>query len=651
MKKILTKLFRGDFNKNAKRSPWKKAPLAMEAMEERSLLSGNPIPTGISLNGYGTLIINGDDSDDAAVVTLAGNKVKVTLDQRTMVKLDLNTYVPLTIHSEKQFDKSLVKKIEFFGNGGNDYFTNNTAISCTAVGGDGADTLTGGMGDDLLDGKDGDDTLEGRGGDDLLKGEAGDDTYVFAGAHLGSDTVTEAGNADNDTLDFSGINMGKNRSGKLTINPGINIDLASTTLQTVHANATTVNLQLTLSDPDGIETVWGTNSADVIKGNARDNWLYGMGGNDSIWDRAGNDYVFGGDGSDRLYGGVGLDHLDGGAQDDVLVSIGGGQNDVLTGGMGYDSYWLDKEASEQITDASPAENAGSHVHRVGGFYANHDVVVIFPLTETPSRELLGQDLMDPLSKTPGYAKDNFSAKPLFASGGPTKNDIDQNAAADCYFMSTLAAIAKVAPDHVRQMVTDLGDGTYAVRFYDGMGNAEYVRVDGDLYVQGGKPIYAGLGREGSTWVAIVEKAWCFYRENLGTYTSIEYWEPPDVLHSVYNSLGVTDQQIIIANVTENSMVQSLADALAQGKGIVISGPGNLAPGLKKVYDDPSTPQNEANQHSAQHAYLLDSMSADKKFITIRNPYATQGPAMDGYLTISIDELYYFGYDIRIITVP
>src|SRR5262245_48156928 len=100
--------------KTMKRSPWKNARLGIETLEVRSLLSGTPLPPGISLNQNGTLSINGDDRGDVAVVSIVDQKVKVTLDQTTMVQIDINTYVPLTIHTEKEYDKSLVKKINFF---------------------------------------------------------------------------------------------------------------------------------------------------------------------------------------------------------------------------------------------------------------------------------------------------------------------------------------------------------------------------------------------------------------------------------------------------------------------------------------------------------------------------------------------------------
>src|SRR5262249_48709967 len=143
------------------------------------------------------------------------------------------------------------------------------------------DVLLGGGGQDSLSGGGGDDVLEGGGGNDLLDGGAGNDTYRFAGLGLGSDTIVEAANADDDQLDFS--DLGPPGGGIPATAPGVTIDLSSTGLQTVYQQGPTAQLQLTLSNATAIERVWGSAFSDVIKGNSRDNDLYGFKGNDSLF--------------------------------------------------------------------------------------------------------------------------------------------------------------------------------------------------------------------------------------------------------------------------------------------------------------------------------------------------------------------------------
>lgn len=71
-----------------------------------------------------------------------------------------------------------------------------------------------------------------------------------------------------------------------------------------------------------------------IKGNNKDNDLFGKSGKDEINGYGGDDFIFGGAGNDKLYGGAGNDEINGGVGNDLIV--GGADDDVLTGGTGKD---------------------------------------------------------------------------------------------------------------------------------------------------------------------------------------------------------------------------------------------------------------------------------------------------------------------------
>src|SRR5438067_2400107 len=173
-----------------------------EAIEARVMMSGTPLPAGISFSN-GIVHIVGGTAADAASVRMANGQVQVKLDHVfTVGSGDINTPpTHFTIRdAPMSYDPALVKGIEFFGDAGDDTFTDDTSIPCTALGNSGDDALTGGYGNDQLNGADGADQLEGRGGDDKLTGGAGDDTYLFAGVTLGKDAVVEAANTGEDTL-------------------------------------------------------------------------------------------------------------------------------------------------------------------------------------------------------------------------------------------------------------------------------------------------------------------------------------------------------------------------------------------------------------------------------------------------------------------
>jgi hypothetical protein len=128
---------------------------------------------------------------------------------------------------------------------------------------------------------------------------------------------------------------------------------------------------------------------------------------------------------------------------------------------------------------------------------------------------------DPMSKDKGLVPKSFAGHPLFASGGPSKDDVFQGSDGDCYFMATLAAAADANSDFIKRTVFGLDDGTYVVRLFRANGAKTFVRITAELWVDdSGRPKYAKLGREESLWVPLVEKAFAISRSNQNSYDSI-----------------------------------------------------------------------------------------------------------------------------------
>ncbi|HEV7298222.1 MAG TPA: C2 family cysteine protease [Tepidisphaeraceae bacterium] len=344
--------------------------------------------------------------------------------------------------------------------------------------------------------------------------------------------------------------------------------------------------------------------------------------NAKIFGGAGNDNLTGGSGNDKLYGEAGNDTLNGGNGDDVLVSIGGGK-DTLIGGAGRDSFWTD--ARETIRDASADELANA-VRRVTSFapvgVQQGDKV---KLTKV-STELTGQNLTDPTVTTgvTGYA--NFAAKPLFASTGPSADDVAQGYLGDCYYLATLASIADTDPAAIRDRVVELGDGTYAVQF-DRKGVNVFVRVDGDLPMANNALAYADLGRERSTWVAIMEKAFAYFRTNVASYGSIEGgW-----MDEASTALGIASQSIFNAS-SVGTLMNALTDALASGKAVTFA----TLPTWKDIEFVPA--------HAYQVVCVTLAPTGDATSVTLRNPWAIDGyvsrdGVQDGYVTLSPLQVY------------
>jgi len=389
------------------------------------------------------------------------------------------------------------------GLGGNDNLFAAAFSPATMYGGAGNDVLTGGAGNDYGYGGTGNDWVIGQGGNDFVQGETGTD-QVWGGG--GVDTITYQ---------------------YVTAASGVSVRLDD-----VANDGTAGENDNVHSD---VERVWGSKGNDVIVGSAGNNLLagdtgndqihgaagndsvYGDAGNDKVWGDAGDDVVSGGDGNDAVYGGDGTDWMYGDAGTDTLVSLGGG-SDHLNGGAGLlDSFWADPIPTDTIYDASAYETSHDAVHRVGSFASfKHKTAGGSVFTYTPTKNLYGQDIPDPVKTNEtltGFA--DFSDCPLFNNGYASTDDIDQAGGgsdpADCWYMAPLSAAAMKNANFIRQRIVELGDGTYAMRFWQN-GVERFMRMDADLPANGsGNPLYAGYGGGNSIWVAMMEKGLAMFR--------------------------------------------------------------------------------------------------------------------------------------------
>jgi hypothetical protein len=355
---------------------------------------------------------------------------------------------------------------------------------------------------------------------------------------------------------------------------------------------TSVDIGTRLLGEAGNDTIRGGSGRDGIDGGTGHDVLFGRGGNDVLEGKSGRDTLYGGGGRDALYGN---------ANNDVLVSVGGGQHDTLRGGDGTDTFWADRESTEELTSGS-AET----VHRIDRF---RDLRVQHPsgsaTVQSVDRALDGPSLIDP--RTSGTYAD-FADRPLFADAGPRMGDASQEGsdAHDCYFIATLMAVARQNPNFVARNAVDLGDGTYAVRFQTLFG-AEYVRVDGDLpTASGGALKYARLGADGSTWAPILEKAWAFFRRNEGTYASIDWGSAGEVL----DALGLGGLRETIHGWgygTASALFNRLASELSNGHAIIVSSKGDARDHVEGMRNNHMFVMDRVEQDSAgvRRIVLLD----------------------------------------------
>ena len=100
-----------------------------------------------------------------------------------------------------------------------------------------------------------------------------------------------------------------------------------------------------------------------------------------------------------------------------------------------------------------------------------------------------------------------STAPLFATGGPSINDINQGYLGDCYLLSSLADVAKNDPSIIKSMIKDNGNGTYGVRFYVN-GAEDWVTVNNSLPTYSNSLVFNdAYNNTNDMWVGLVEKAY------------------------------------------------------------------------------------------------------------------------------------------------
>jgi hypothetical protein len=250
----------------------------------------------------------------------------------------------------------------------------------------------------------------------------------------------------------------------------------------------------------------------------------------------------------------------------------------------------------------------------------------------------------PLEKDTALLLTNFAGHPLFPSDGPSKDDVFEGTVGDCYFMATVAALAESNPEFIRRTVTDMNDGTYTVRFFQQSGVPTCVRVNSDLWIdRSGGLAYARLGRQGSLWVPILEKAFALCRRNPTGYDSIYGGAGKEVNSLVWNysfinidSTGV-DPNDVVRWVNEGARdgvlkytiytrtIQFLNQVYVlrkSGRAMVMGGP------VKFGNDTPLVPASagfeKSTYHRGQHVYMVDHVVMDANGnctgIVLRDPW-------------------------------
>lgn len=351
--------------------------------------------------------------------------------------------------------------------------------------------------------------------------------------------------------------------------------------------------------------------------------LKGMGGDDTLVGGSGDNVLKAFYGDNVMNAGQGISRLvSKGDGQDTLISIAG-DNDTLVGGSGQDTFWVagGYSAQTEIDNLNSTET----VQQVAGFqsyetvdqYGNYQNV-------TPGLLADGQQLPEPgyaaaqsASSVMGWM--NIGSQPLFAQGGASQFDIQQQALGDCYFLSTMANIAKNDPNLLQQNITALGDGTYAVEFMEN-GSPTFYRVDG--YVpegQDGNPAFENIAPDGSIWACIYEKAYTEARPSNNTvadYGNIEGGDPTEV----FAAFGAQ-------NITEES-----ASQFSDGSQLLQWVENEQSNGMAVEFCTTADASMLTGTPLAEnHAYTVEGVVQYQgtEYLEVRNPWGNGGPAANG----------------------
>lgn len=244
-----------------------------------------------------------------------------------------------------------------------------------------------------------------------------------------------------------------------------------------------------------------------------------------------------------------------------------------------------------------------------------------PATSASSASVRSQ-LREPRWTAAARGTADFTGLPLFAADGPSPDDVRQGLLNNCFFLVTLAGVAATDPGLIRSVITDLGDGTYAVRLMRGK-SATYYRVDADLPVLAAEtPAYAGLGRDRSLWVALLEKAFALDRG--GSYARIDRggW-----MGDAMRSLGVATQTAVAGRFSSASSLMNWVSRMLADGHIVTFGTRSRLTELGLV---------------ANHAYHIEGVVVDAEGravgLLVRNPWGWDGASGDGRHTLDAGTL-------------
>ncbi len=191
------------------------------------------------------------------------------------------------------------------------------------------------------------------------------------------------------------------------------------------------------------------------------------------------------------------------------------------------------------------------------------------------------------------------------------DDITQGAIGDCYFLASLAAIARSNPDALRNRISQQSDGSYNVILYVRNGDnfrQQVVNVTATFPQRDngrGDLTYANAGDTNAQgtelWVRLFEKA---YAKLKGSYDEIEGGFEENALETL---LGQEAEELNLSSLTNEQLITRVRAAFRSNQPVT-AGTGRFEPNQF----------TRLNEIVPLHAYTVMDINDDT--ITLRNPH-------------------------------
>ncbi len=204
------------------------------------------------------------------------------------------------------------------------------------------------------------------------------------------------------------------------------------------------------------------------------------------------------------------------------------------------------------------------------------------------------------------------------------NDVRQGAIADCYFLSSLAGVAKTNPELLANNIDGpKSDGTYNVRLYrkkmfGGFDSVIY-NVTSEfpadatghrMYSQGEDTNAAG---EREIWVSLIQKA---YAQMLGSYENLAWGFSQDAFEALTGQeFSSHSNRGLLGGPSSGDIAADVLAALRAGKPVTAQtgGDGSFN---SMSQEDKTFAQN--NRIVARHVYTV--LNGDANNVRVRNPW-------------------------------